>query len=470
MADYQVSVSYGGNKIIPAPYISLQEDIQRSADGTARNYLWKVVVKGKITAWKGSPLGDGTFWKMPGYPPDETTKTDPSVLNTQFKAKLAAMTNLFNQDGLWLEIQNSDGSAPIKFMPRIVNFVYQDGPWFNWIDYTIEMEADYILFGDVPNIRSTYSDTNNPPEETWSLEIGEEARPTYKLQHTVSLNAKNRFKTDGTGAIDKYGWELAKASVDANLGYDSTIPQTTFGLSSDFNPFNYVANKQLDSANGKYSVTETWVLSRTNYTEDFTVDNSYSAETGLNSVRVSGTITGLQTGTDQTTRYTNAEARAEVAADPAGIWAVAQTMTGIALNPAPLTTSITRNKPSGVITYSIEFNNRVALPSGMLTYSITISLDNAVPVTPEIGVINRKAGPIIQDTGSSTQQSCSIQVDFTVSSTYSNPALTIPTYDPYPDFIAAVGGVPSIVYVKSDKPTWVPRQGRYSRSTTYIYQ
>lgn len=468
MPNYMVSVSYDGKKIVPGPFVALTRDIQRSADGTARNYGWKIVVKGKVAAWMGSPDNTGTFWQGSGYPPD------PSILDAapekriaNIKKKLGAISELFSEDGHWFEIQPADGSAPIKFKPRINSIEFAEGKWFDYVDFTISMETECILFGNVQDPKCPFDPANNPAEETWSIEPADDFRPTWRVTHSVSATSKTKYDDDGTGEIEKEGWELAQESVMEAIGFDSDIIQTAFGVDVAYTEYNHNVQQQLDKAGGKYSYTESWVLSTTNYTEDIQVDHSFSSENGFDTVKVQATITGLQEGSDTTTRFTNANARAEIFLDQIAL--VAQEISGITVNPLALNLSVARNKPQGVVTCTGEFNTRPAVPNGLLSKMLTVTLDHAVPIVAQLGVINRIYGPVLQPIGSKTQQSCTIQVDLAVQVRYGVAYPPPPTYDTNADFVRFCGNPPT-VYVSSDKEVWNEQTGRYSRTVSYIYQ
>jgi len=468
MPDYQVSVIYNSKKLIPAPFVSLTRDIQRSPDGTAHLRTWKVVVKGKLSAIMGSPDNSGTYWTTSGYPPDPDPSEQAASLRIRnLKNKMGAMTNLFAEDGHWFEIQPGDGSAPIKFLPRINELDFQEGKWFDYADYTIQMETDCVHFGTLPDSLCEFTAEDNPPEESWTVEPADDFRPTYRLTHNVSAIGKNRFNEDGSGEIETYGWELAKAVVDNVLGFSTSIVEDTFGIDG-MTGYNHTMRKEADKSAGRYAVNETWILSSNNYTEDTTVDTGYSSETGIFTVRVSGNIVGLQTGEDTTTRYTNAKAYADTILTPDNRLIVAEAESGVTLNPNPISTTVARNQPQGVVNYSIEFNTRPAITDGYLSENITISLDSAVPVVAEIGVVNRGAGPIFQPIGSYTKNVATVQADILVPVAYGQAFPTKPSFDPLAAVLEEI--TPSIIYVESDRLSWSKRSGRYSRSTAFKWE
>lgn len=471
MPNLQTSVTYQGSKIIPAPFVSLTRNIERTADGTSRQRGWKIQLTGKVSAVKGSPDETGTFWTTSGYPPDTIEAeagADKRMRN--FRNKLGALERLFDVDGKSFEIHPPDGSAPLKFYPRIQSFNFAEGQWFEFVDYTVEMEADCIYFGNDADLFCDVSAENNPAEETWAIDPIDDFRPTYRLTHTVTAGGKKRFVADGTGDTLYEGWEAAKISVDAALGYSSSVVTSIFGVSGTTN-YNYNASKSMDKATGRYQVTESWILSENNYIEDKVIDISFSLDSGFYTGRVSGTITGLNTGTDASLRYTNANTRFSALTEAACYsLAQAEMPASRTLNPTAMQTNVGRNKIAGIISYSYEFNNRPAVTSGYLSEQINVSIDHATPVVAAIGVIARPYGPVLQDTGSYTQKMVTITADILIRTGYGEAAPTAPAYNPYPEFITTVGGTPPTVYVSTDKENWSRLSGRYNRTTSYIYQ
>jgi hypothetical protein len=297
-------------------------------------------------AFKGSP--DKSFanastnpldWFYTGsYNPPTTVPADPdpSVVTpdhrlARLRDKMAALQAAFDQEGKWFEIQPFDGTASTKFQPTVSEIEFAEGKWFDYVDYTVNMEADCVWFGTVQLCNLTQAD--NLPEEQWTLEQADEFGRTYKLTHTVSATAKKRFDDDGNLLAE--GWEVARDLVTGGalagtgaenlLGFDQT-KLTAAGVLDlgDFRPFNHVRSQQIDEAQGKFTVTEIWLcfdpadnfgdVTAGNAVEDLQVETRYSNESGLFSVLLSGTITGLEerdpdTREVTTTRYDNAVLR-----------------------------------------------------------------------------------------------------------------------------------------------------------------
>jgi hypothetical protein len=507
---YQVSVSLGGKKLIPAPLVRFVRTTQRSADDTVRRRGWKIVVTGKVSATSGSPDYDGNFWTASGYPPDpgpSFNAIDRRVLNV--RNKLKALTDLFDAEGQWLEI-NPNGNAPIKAMLRPSQVVYQEGLWTDVVDFSVEAEASCVYFGDYdPDADACRQGrADNAPEESWSLEPGDEFGRAYKLVHTVSASAQKRFNDDGTVLAD--GWKVARAMV---LGKDDPDNPTLAGeaspgtglasllgfqqqyltaagvldLGSGYAPYNYVRNAQTDHANGRYSVTETWVCadnsasSMTGLTagkalEELTVDTRYGLESGLYSVTVQGAVTGLEerhptTHALQTTRWANADARfTAVQAAPSTILSLAETYSGQTLNPTPVSKTVAKNKLTGTVQWSYAYDTRPGVSNAAyLTEDVTADIEHAADVFARIGVVNRPAGPVLQSIGSTTEKAVTITAEIKVRAAYGEPLPTAPAFNPLPVALNVIGS-PSQIFLASDRERFNDRRGSYSRTTTYVYQ
>lgn len=503
---YQVSLQIDGKKLIPAPLVSFTRLVERTPDGSSRRRGWRIVLTGRVVAFKGSPDNDGDFWTLPGYPPDpDQNENAPEKRLANLRDKLAAITDLLDGEGQLLQIQPGDGSATIEARLRVAEVRYDQGQWFDTVPYTIEAEADCVHFGayDPEDDVCRLGRADNPPEESWGLEPADETARTYRLTHTVSATAKKRF--DDTGAVLAEGWEVARAmilgsedpdhptlagsSLPSMLGFNQEFLTAAGVLElSTFLPYNYTRSNQIDQAQGRYSVTETWLCLDPDADqpsgqtagvalEELTVEQRWAADTGLYTVTVSGTVTGLEerdpaTHTLLTTRYQNAAARfAPIVSTPAVVHGIAEAHTGLALNPDVLASTIARNQVAGVINYQVLFDTRPAGTPGYLSESYTATIDHAADVFAEIGVVARPAGPVLQDIGSTTRQAVTVTADIVVPVAYGQALPAMPSWSPLAAALEVLGFVPTQMFLASDRTNvWNPRQGRFSRTATFVYQ
>ena len=463
MSTYQNRFVYNSNVITPSGKISVQRVKEASPDGTYRTGYWQISIHIQIVAMMGSPNEEGVFWNAPGYPPDTIPSKSTAELRTKnLMIKMGAISKLFSEDGHWFEVQPSDGSASLKFQPTITDIKFEDGLWFNFVNCEIQCKCTCINFGTLAVICSP----SGPAEETWTLEPLEEYRPTYKLTHLTSATGKLHYDPLGNGNILTPAWQDAQTAVLAATGYSAAIV-TALGLTGA-NPYNYNKSSTIDEPAGKFSISETWILTSNPYYEDRITDIKYALDTNFTSVTVSGTIYGLNpAGSPTGVRYSNALG---VLGTHTSGWAlgVAQAESGKALNPAVMATTSARNKTTGVVGYSYEFNDRPATQPGFLTESIDVSVERAVDVIAEIGVINRSYGPVLQNIGSKTQQNCTVQYEGSVPVAY-HVVHAFPTFDTLAIFNQYIGRPPT-VHIKADRERYNPNTGRYTRTTTFIYQ
>lgn len=472
-----IFVLYNNCKIIPAPLIEFERTYDRNAAGAVTHKGWTITISGFCVPDRGSPSYDGSFYSGSGYPPSDPITLTTNQLFGALESKIAALTSLFSVDGHWLEVY-SDTGTPIRMQPRWGKFVIPAQKMFNNFNWSITADCDFITPFD------TASDPADlVPDETWEISRMDEVGRVHSLKHSISLSAKNKF--DSIGGIAKYGWEVARDSVLTKLGFDATqgLAASVLDLTGA-NPYNYIRSQQVDKATGRFSASESFEMFNpsdlpTGLTggvaiEEFTIENSYSNENGLNRVNLTGTIRGFEER-DPTTyafirsRYDNAALRA---ADINFTWAkgLAQTVSGVTLNPQPISTTIARNKITGIITYSSVFDNRIGLyDSNNVSELVSIEFDNAASVIANIPIPFRVAGPVLQNTGTVTQSAITVNVEIVRPVTYGN-AIVVPTFNTLATALSYIGFTPTQLYLVRDNQRWTEQTGRFSRSSTFIYQ
>src|SRR4051812_15150070 len=119
-------VIYDNCKIIPAPTVSIAEEIISAPDGRKVGTTYQLTLNGTIVSDMGSPQ-DGSlvganwggyknlFWIGSNYPGNEVISVG-SKLNS-VETKQQALRALFSTDGRWLEFQSPNGDAPLKCQP-----------------------------------------------------------------------------------------------------------------------------------------------------------------------------------------------------------------------------------------------------------------------------------------------------------------------------------------------------------------
>lgn len=475
-------VIYDGKKIIPAPFVSLEKQIEKREDGKTVKMYWRITLKGKFVAYKG-----GVGWTQPGYPPDQSQYLAEIDRMEGIVDKLGALQELFlnSNEGKLLEIQPPNGSAAIKCNPRIIGISYPEGLWVDSTDYTVSLEADKVHF---PNhLTDSVDEPLAPNEESWQIEQGEGG--SYRFTHTVSASEKLSYNDDGT--INQQAWQKARERVIASLGINTGIMMSTdiMNLSENSQAYNYTRSESINETQGSVSVTETWLV----YDEEnaidlrgpgipcldvFTVSINQDVETKRTRVSLEGTLTGLEERNNQTfelisTKYNNAQNKFNAITEP-GLFDRAQTFSGVTLNPKPLNYVVGKNPESGVLTYSREYDDR---PGDEEDNTVSVQISDRLPtdVIAKLGVMNRSLGPIFQDMNTVTEKSRALQIEVTMEAQkYGQPhpqkpdvSAYIALYGPGGEFgfNATVG--PKI---ERNEENWQPRDGRYSRSIGWTYE
>lgn len=454
-----MSVIYNSKKIIPAPFVSIQKKVERYEDGRRKRSVFSIVAEGTISLQKGSPDEDGDLWTTSGYPPDTVTLTDDNRLAIM-REKQGALMNLFEQDGMWFEIQPYDGSAPIKFQPRVGEISFEKGDWYSICKYSIPMEADSIFYGDL-EISGVLSEV----DESWSIEATDDKNRAYKITHQLAASRKNNYDVDGS--VDTYGWELAKIDVVEAMGYENNFNRTLSG----FTEYNHAYTESIDVSGGKYSISETWfVYDGGVYFEDYSASTKYQQQEGVSTVNIEGTITGLSTTSDSFgDRYTNAQTG--WTAVQALLLSRAQSISGLTLNANPMSYSIGKNPKTGVITYQYEYSTKAGTTiSGALWEQFTLVNNFATPVIAQHVCIARSIGPVLQEIGTQTVKKRSLSIEVQMEPATGTP----PTYPSQPDVTSVISdNTPSSVvqgpYVDRNEESWVKQTGRYTRNISWFW-
>lgn len=509
-------VCYSGCKLIPAPYVTISKNYQTTPDGTKIGSLYSITIIGKVMAYKGSPrmaTSSGTgwasppaatdsgypryqFWELSGYPEDETVTSNSRL--TACLRKQEAIKLLFAQDGHTLEFQGVDGALPMKCNPRVLDIVFKDGPWYEYFDYTISLEADIIYVAGVPISEDGFDDQISESSETWQLEVddrpeNENIPRTYRVVHSVQAKGKRFYNSDGTLAYDK-AWEQAKSYVLSKLGFNATMVSSSGvnNVPSGYSGYNLMRSETIDETGGGYAVTESWVLASGNALEEFVVNVNESSDTGTKNVSVEGTITGLEIrDTDNEiieSKYNNANSHWTDVVEPI-LLARSQLYSGYTMNITPLSKVVGRNPTTGIITYSIQYNNR---PSNLFPNSksevISVSYGLYTDIFAAVTVLGRDAGPVLQPLSTIGLKTVTLNVELVMPTTgygtgseddirnalvYAKPSIN-PTTSAILDTVinsiqpSHLGA--SQEYISDQSENWNASDGRYTYSITFTYQ
>lgn len=475
-------VYYNDKAIIPSPYVSFSKQYQIDNVGKHIGVLWNIVLKGKLSAYKGSPNSTGVFQTGTGQPADENIPELSRLASILRKQE--ALRKLFAIEGQTLDIQPWDGAAPVTMNPRVKSIDFADGAWYEVCDYTINLEADRVYMNGVVQGEDNLDTYHiSQASEEWNIEPADQYARTYRLTHSVQATGKRFYNDSGTLVQD--AWQNAK---------DYVLSQSPLGLQTDkmiaagvlnldnFEAYNYMRTQAINEGSGTFQVTETWLCFDSAFTpdgiapgipaiEETNVSIRISNEDLLTHVSVEGTITGLEIrdNTSQalvTTRWANALNK-WTAVQPY-LQQRAETMSGIGMNALPLTKQANSNQANGIITYHYDYNNRPTFfTAGALSESVTVVNHNPTDVFAIIPVLGRAIGPVIQ----SIQTIKELRRDVVVEIVMPSATLTGTALAPNTNaIVTTLQPVAGQVFKDRDDESWNYRYGRYSRNVSWVYQ
>lgn len=268
--------------IRPCPLVSISFNPYRNKVGTIGG-TYDIVLTGTLISFAGSPLSNGTTRQS--YNPKPPTENIPVLGSTgglsSILEKQNALRELFSADGRKIEISNpyseDPGSAPgepvLIFYPRLQSINFQEGIYVNTCNYTITLQADYLLDkdekvitdglmgnsfepsvlgsnnvsaanyenalteGQIVKSRQSVSDHINEYggfvedfSETWSIEAEDgngitfdpstrtDIIRTYRLTRNVSATGKTSY--DNSGRYE--AWQQAKSFIQKQVLKENT--------------------------------------------------------------------------------------------------------------------------------------------------------------------------------------------------------------------------------------------------------
>ena len=514
-------VKFKSNTIIPAPIVNIDKTYDTTGDGRLIGSTYKISLKGKILAYMGSPDSGGNFVESGWY--HNTSSEEPGEniaaedLLKSILTKQDALRTLFSKDneGSDLEIKSVDGTDMYKMNPRIIRIIFPEGPWHTICDYTIELECDRILVSaadeddwtdlDDGITYATEALINSASEsfdlefpEQYSIDSNEAVIPIYRAVHRVSATGKRVFSATETLVDSFEAWQHAKKYCEERLdgiGKNSGDITKSYGTHKEYllgdQPnnkttnideveyvgYNLVRTHAIDEAAGTYSITETWTLAPSSETalDNYSVTVSTNADDQRNAVEISGQLTGLEerdgaTNRINVTKYTNA-LTAWGNVEPK-ILQRSENESGTTLNPKPLSSVLSHNKVEGTIRYTYNYDDRPdQCNQDELFRYITLVDTNPGKVVPEIPILGRQEGPILQDTGTFTARMRRIVAEIGKErvaysdKVCSDAELNKPSVD-----LSAYAPQGTKVFLISDVEEWNPITGRYIRTVEWKWE
>jgi hypothetical protein len=210
------------------------------------------------------------------------------------------------------------------------------------------------------------------------------------------MTAKGITNYSADGTLAQTAWQNAKDFVKNYLlpGWDgsTSVYSTLTGKgiwqdSVDFdnlstNAYNRVLQETQDELDGTYSLTESFLLSVNNYTEDVTASVKRLTEEPLTTctIALQGTIRGLFVNLhDYETKLTNANTRWTALQPTLFAYANSLAPPGVILNLKPLQGSFDVDKNNGIITYNYEFSDRKLVNDTYEIYTIDRKIAYQIP-------------------------------------------------------------------------------------------
>ncbi len=501
---------YGEYVFSPRPLFSISSSPLKSPSGLGYGIIHTISLDGQLII---------------------TDSQQPESGIIQLFEEMEELKSGLNHDGRLLLV-SCNGSGILSGYPKIssYNINPESDNYTRRISYDVEFEMPTYVKGTGGDI---FNSSLFPPfiescDESWDIEIQDERLPLeWQLQsggtgdaynealpyqlavtHTVDVTARLVYTGSETPSRP---WQDAQSYAAEKLGFQGRyvnlsgimpLPGAQFedGGTGVFNNYRQVA---LNPDAGTIQVTETFIVAASggdnqlppNAIETFEI--STAQEEGIVSVSIQGEIQGLATidwgknqpeiGFDVTTsKYSAATAYWELVQARLFDRAVAgyQGITGECynrpLNPSIESKTVAVNPIEGTVTYDLQYTTK---PSGCITgecilsQNITIDDQLATDVFASQVVIGRAAGPILQDIGTVTVRTRTVNIELvtlppTSCATMEDIFAPVPTGS-IDDLISTVSGDLgnnySQVFVSQNSENWAFSQGRFTKSVGFTY-
>jgi len=385
-------VHYGEYRLIPAPIIEWSEEYEHDPND-----------KSRTTKTTNIKL-DGVFYRAGGS------------IEKMYEMQQSLRT-AFSVDGYEFKIVAGDNNATLPsgayivsgIYPQIKNVTIEPDLHYNKMDYTVDLfVSESSVSGlSVTDLSDTWELKENP--DGWYLDV----------THSVSAKGINTLSS-GTNAIH-HAISVVRPKLGlSNLPYylpQYTEPSASGGAATGFFEVGVNRTEQIDTLGGVYSVTENFIIaSGTNNYVHSQTGSFEEDQDGIATINLQGTVRGagrtnynLDGGVGFTYAKTGflSDIKPNLAANASGIYIAYKTDASehYLYTTNPLSYSISENKYTGTLQYSISFNDNPTenLPSGILestssvqkTYGIRLKTSHPIPF--------RRLGNVIQDIKTTTE-------------------------------------------------------------------
>lgn len=219
-------------------------------------------------------------------------------------------------------------------------------------------------------------------------------------------------------------------------------------------------------------------IANENVHEEYTISSGFSRENSIYTYTITGTVEGLsivEGSGAREAKYRAAHDYWETVAASSFVSRIENNY-GITLaNTNPTETESQKNPTTGVITYTYRYTNeQPPYVAGALSEIITIQDINKnadINIFASIPVIARRPGPKLQDMATTPERVRGIDIETVFPPVAGANILAAYASSPsYDAIVAQITPTASEVFKVDDSETWVPRNGRYSRSVRWVYQ
>lgn len=472
--------------LAPAPIVTFEKTYNRNAVG-AFGSDYSITLNGTLIAFKGNPVSSGTtptvsqstssVYTTYSSNDDPITNLSSDALLNAIMKKQESLRALFSvgqqSSGVLLEIIGYNENKGIKAYCNVESISFDDqSRWTNICGYTVNLTAvrfEESANGIFTNTEDDFSYYVSEMEDSWSIQengytatAGTGGADDQKKVYTVtrSLSATGK-RTSSASALDN-----AKAWVLAQTPEDTTTSSYLFGSAS-----NYKITETKNVYTGTYGLNIEYTAAPDTVIETITIsiDEDLSS---LKRVNINGTITGLNTNSaasETSTAYANA----------LGYWSSREgTLYTICnselsgpdqnLNEKPLSKSIGKNPTEGIVTYSVNYDNRPAnIIIGALGEDIQVQDTYPGQIINVVPVIGRSQ-PIIQYLNSRSEYKRSLQI--TANMPIANGLIPKPDTSFLTTIFNTYKPAGTKVYYSAPVESFNPKTGQYSYSIEWTYE
>lgn len=215
-----------------------------------------------------------------------------------------------------------------------------------------------------------------------------------------------------------------------------------------------------------------------NVHEEYNISSAFSRENGISTYTITGTVEGLSVVEGSGAREAKYQAAKEYWENIAASSIVSRVQSHYDItlsNPNPVETETQKNSSLGTISYTYRYTNeQPPYIAGALSEVISIQDQNKranINIMVAIPVIGRVVGPKLQDMATTPERVRSIEIETVFPPAAGTNLLVAYASSPnYDTIVAQIKPTADQVFTVDDTETWVPRNGRYTRSVRWVYQ